>query len=154
MQDVTKHIISKDPETTEAIAAQIGQKLRGGETVVLVSDLGGGKTTFVRGLARGAGSSDKVASPTFTISKVYDAGRFAIHHFDFYRLQEAGVIASELAEVVGDPKAVVVTEWADVVQEVLPTERLTITITQTRDGDRELTLQAAAPLAYLLEGLE
>jgi tRNA threonylcarbamoyladenosine biosynthesis protein TsaE len=119
----------------------------------LVSDLGGGKTTFTRGLVRGAGSGDKVASPSFTISKVYTASHFEVHHFDFYRLQEAGVIANELAEVVGDPKIVTVIEWAKIVQHILPEKHLTLTITQAPDGSRELIFAYPQSLGYLMEGL-
>lgn len=128
--------------------------LRGGEVIELVSDLGGGKTTLVRGLARGAGSHDKVASPTFTISKVYKTGNFEVHHFDFYRLPEAGIVADELAEVLGDPQVVVVVEWGDIVQHVLPDKRLTIRLTQTPDGSRRITVTGPEALAYLLEGLQ
>jgi tRNA threonylcarbamoyladenosine biosynthesis protein TsaE len=138
-------------ESTEQLAEKVGQALKGGEVIELISDLGGGKTTFVRGLARGAHSKDKVASPTFTIGKVYETDKFTIHHFDFYRLSEAGVVADELAEVVGDPKAVVVIEWGDVVQHVLPQERITISITQTPDGARNFSFQAPAELAYVIE---
>lgn len=120
----------------------------------MVSDLGGGKTTLVRGLALGAGSHDKVASPTFTISKVYDCPDFEIHHFDFYRLPEAGVVADELAEVAGDPQVVVVVEWADVVQHVLPERRLTIRLTQTPEGNRELAFNCHKDLRYLLEAIQ
>jgi tRNA threonylcarbamoyladenosine biosynthesis protein TsaE len=128
--------------------------LRGGETIELISDLGGGKTTFVRGLARGAGSKDKVASPTFTISKVYVTDKFQLHHFDFYRLAEAGIVADELAEVIGDPKMVVIVEWGDIVQDVLPEERLTLAIAQTPDGHRSLTFTVPDSLTYLLEGVQ
>lgn len=108
----------------------------------------------MRGLARGAASRDKVASPTFTISKVYDCPNFQIHHFDFYRLPQAGIVADELAEVVGDPHIVVVVEWADVVQHVLPAQRLTVTFRQTPSGTRDLTFRAAAGAEYLLEALQ
>ena len=118
-----------------------------------MSDLGGGKTTFVRGLARGADSSDKVASPSFTISKVYATPNFEIHHFDLYRLSEPGVIADEMAEIVGDPQIVTVVEWADVVQHVLPADRLTISIKQTPEGDRAFEFHYPKHLAYLVEGL-
>jgi tRNA threonylcarbamoyladenosine biosynthesis protein TsaE len=151
---MTWQTISADSESTERIGEQIGKQLRGGEMIELISDLGGGKTTFTRGLARGAGSKDKVASPTFTISKMYDTGNLQIHHFDFYRLQEAGIVADELAEIIGDPKAVAVVEWGDVVQDVLPKERLTLTITQTPEGDRKLAFAYAESLAYLLEGVQ
>jgi tRNA threonylcarbamoyladenosine biosynthesis protein TsaE len=145
---------SADSETTESLAEKIGKQLRGGEVIELESDLGGGKTTFVRGLARGAGSKDKVASPTFTISKVYKAPAFEIHHFDFYRLQQPGIITDELAEVVDDPKAVVVVEWSGVVQHVLPKNRLTLHIAQTPEGSRVLTFDVPASLQYLLKEVE
>lgn len=139
---------------TEALAEKIGQALKGGEVIELASDLGGGKTTFVRGLARGAGSKDKVASPTFTISKEYRAPHFAIHHFDFYRLSDAGIVADELAEVVGDNQAVVVVEWAEVVKHVLPEKRLDITIEQTPTGSRRLTFRAPASLEYVIKAVQ
>ncbi len=132
----------------------MGSRLRGGEVLELVSDLGGGKTTFTRGLVRGAGSSDKVASPTFTISKEYMAPNFTISHFDFYRLDQAGIVADELAEVVHDPEYVTVVEWGEVVHDVLPADRLTVTIRQTADGSRDIACTYPASLTYLFEGLE
>lgn len=151
---MTWQINSTSTEATEQFAEKIGQALKGGEVIELISDLGGGKTTFTRGLARGAGSADKVASPTFTISKVYDTNTFQIHHFDFYRLQEAGIVADELAEVLHDPEVVTVVEWADVVQHVLPEDRLTIRIMQTPDGSRDITFTASPAVGYLLEAIK
>lgn len=128
--------------------------LKGGEVIELVSDLGGGKTTFTRGLVRGMGSEDKVASPTFTISKLYQAKGLEVHHFDFYRLGEAGIIADELAEVATDPTAVAVVEWGGVVQHVLPANRLTITFRPDPDGVRTLTFSCPNALNYLLEAVK
>jgi tRNA threonylcarbamoyladenosine biosynthesis protein TsaE len=141
-------------EQTEQLAEALGKQLSGGEVIELISDLGGGKTTFTRGLVRGLGSADIVASPTFTISKVYGAGKLEVHHFDFYRLSEPGIIADELAEVVGDPASVVVVEWADVVQHVLPDKRLTVVIEQTATGSRRLTFRAPESLMHLIEALQ
>lgn len=140
---------------TEAMAERIGRRLKGGEVIELSSDLGGGKTTFVRGLARGAGSGDVVGSPTFTLSKVYKAARLAIYHFDFYRLQEPGIMHQELAELVGDPQLVVVVEWSDVVRDVLPEKRLTITIERTAEAEdaRLMLIDCHEELAYLLEAI-
>jgi tRNA threonylcarbamoyladenosine biosynthesis protein TsaE len=145
---------STSSEATEQLAEKLGRALKGGEVIELVSDLGGGKTTFVRGLARGAGSKDSVSSPTFTISKVYDAQRFQIHHFDFYRLHEAGVVADEIAEVAHDPAIVTVVEWGDIVQHVLPTDRLTVRIAQTPEGSRELVFNVPTSLRYVIEALQ
>ena len=146
----TQQIISQSPTATEHLGERIGASLRGGEVIELISDLGGGKTTLVRGLARGMGSQDKVASPTFTISHEYHTGRLTLYHFDFYRLSEAGIVADELREVVGDPTAVVVIEWGELVADVLPADRLSLTIRATGETARELTFRYPAQLAYLI----
>jgi tRNA threonylcarbamoyladenosine biosynthesis protein TsaE len=135
------------------IAARIGQRLRGGEIIELISDLGGGKTAFVRGMVHGAGSTDNVASPTFTISREYHTPRFFVHHFDFYRLSDAGVIAEELAESLSDPLVVTVVEWGNVVNGVLPPDRLKLTIRPTGEHSRELYLTYPQKYAYLVEDL-
>lgn len=139
---------------TEQLAERLGSNLRGGEVIELVSDLGGGKTTFVRGLARGAGSRDRVASPTFTISREYEAPAFTIAHYDFYRLEQAGIVAAELAEVAGDSRYVVVVEWGEVVHDVLPKDRLTVRLQLTGETGRSLTFECPGMLAYLLEGVK
>jgi tRNA threonylcarbamoyladenosine biosynthesis protein TsaE len=138
---------------TEDLAAQLGKQLKGGEVIELISDLGGGKTAFVRGLARGLGSVDKVASPTFTLSREYYSQGLTLHHYDFYRLQEAGVMQHELQEAIHDPAGVVVIEWADAVAGVLPRERLSITIKATGETTRDLTFAYPQDLGYLVEGL-
>jgi len=147
--ELSRPIISHSPEDTEAIGIKLGSNLRGGETVELISDVGGGKTTFVRGLARGLGSKDLVASPTFTISRQYRAGDVTLYHFDFYRLIEPGIIAAELAEVVNDSKAVTVVEWGDIVKNVLPEKRITISFESTDEKIRKITFAYPTALAYL-----
>lgn len=149
-QEIVKQLTTASAADTEAFAAAMGKRLRGGEVIELVSDLGGGKTTFVRGLARGLGSTDRVASPTFTISQEYKAGKFTIYHFDFYRLHEAGIVAAELAEVANDPQAVVVVEWGDIVRDVLPPEKITIHIKATAEDARHMTLVYPKSLAYAI----
>ena len=147
----TWQIESTSSDDTERIAENVGRALRGGEVIELASDLGGGKTTFTRGLVRGMGSSDRVASPTFTLSRVYQAGSKQVHHFDFYRLPEPGLMREELAEVLNDPDIVTVVEWAEALHHTLPKERLTIAIAHTPTGARTLTFTAPQSLAYLLE---
>ncbi len=147
---------STDSSVTEQFGEQIGKLLRGGEVIELVSDLGGGKTTFVRGLARGMGSPDHVASPTFTISREYVAKGptlCTMVHFDFYRLADAGLMEHELNEVIGDPKIVTVVEWGKIIEHVLPPERLTIKF-EPIDGDqRKITMTYPYSLEYLVENL-
>lgn len=144
-------VVSANAEQTEALGESLGRRLRGGEVIELVSDLGGGKTTLVRGLARGAGSADHVSSPTFTMSKTYTAGQLQLHHFDFYRLNEPGIMADELAEIIDDPQNVAIIEWSDIVQHVLPDQRLTIRIKQTTEDERVFELYVPAAYSYLLQ---
>ncbi len=138
-------------EETEKIAESMGARLRGGETIELVSDLGGGKTTFVRGLARGAGSKNHVSSPTFKISNYYSAPTFDIAHYDFYRLQEPGLIAYELMEAQQDPKNVIVVEWGEIVEDVLPGEKIIVRITSNADDSRSITVTMPTKFQYLAE---
>lgn len=124
--------------------------LKGGEVIELISDLGGGKTTFVRGLAKGMGSNDKVASPSFTISREYKTGDLTLYHFDFYRLSDPGIVANELIEIISDQKAVVAVEWADIVEDVLPTNKLTVHINNMGENTRELIFEYPENLHYLI----
>lgn len=141
-------------DQTMSLAEKVGARLRGGECIELISDVGGGKTTFVRGLARGAGSLNHVASPTFTISKVYNAPNFKIVHFDFYRLPEAGLIEHEIEEAVQDGNDVVVVEWSNIVQQVLPDQRLQVEIVTAAENSRQITFTCPAELEYLIQEIE
>lgn len=122
---------------------KIGQMLKGGEVFELIGDVGAGKTTFVRGLAKGLGVTEQVQSPSFTINRVYDAlGGKRLVHYDFYRLDDPGIMADELDEVLHDKQAVVVIEWADVVVNVLPRDRLTLRISADGEDSRIVALEA------------
>lgn len=149
----TLKIASTNSEATEKLASRLTVNLKGGEVIELVGDLGGGKTTFVRGLARGLGSKAHVSSPTFKISNEYTDGRLQLHHFDFYRLTDPGLVANELAEVLGDPGIVTVIEWGQIVERVLPPQRLTISFTPTDETSRQLEFQYPDELGYVTEGI-
>jgi tRNA threonylcarbamoyladenosine biosynthesis protein TsaE len=137
-------------DNTLEIAMRIGRKLRGGEVIELVGDLGSGKTAFVRGLAEGIGSHDAVRSPSFTLSNHYRADKLTIRHFDFYRLEEPGIVEQELAEALEDPRAAVVVEWGGIAEAVLPPNRLTVRIKPTSETSRSLSFSCPNKLAYLL----
>lgn len=125
------------PADTERLGFVIGKKLQGGECIELVSDIGGGKTTFTRGLVRGIGSQDKVTSPTFTIGKQYTSKDLICYHFDFYRLNDPGLVAEELAEALADEKAIKVIEWAESVTDALPKDRIIMHLDRVRDSSDE-----------------
>jgi tRNA threonylcarbamoyladenosine biosynthesis protein TsaE len=146
----TWEIISTSLDRTLEIAAQVGHKLKGGEVIELVSDLGGGKTVFVKGVARGMGVKDIVGSPSFTISSEYKVGDLTLHHFDFYRLGEAGLMTNTLGDVLGDPQAVIAVEWADLVTTTLPADRLKVHIRAKDENSRHLKFTYPAHMTYLI----
>ena len=146
-------ISSQSSEETEAIAAKLAPLLRGGETIELQSDLGGGKTTFVRGLVKALGSSAHVSSPTFMISKEYEAPRFRIVHFDFYRLLAAGDVSEALREASLDDGTVCLVEWGDIVDDVLPADRIIVGIERTADNEDGRVIKISSPDSVLMEGL-
>lgn len=129
---------------TQALAEVIGRVVKGGDVFELTSDLGGGKTTFTKGFARGMGITEVVQSPTFNISLIHKgANNLELHHFDFYRLTEAGVMRAELAESLEQPNAVVVIEWGDIVHDILPENRVTINLSVPTEESRIITITCA-----------
>ena len=117
--------------------------------IELVSDLGGGKTAFVRGLAQGMGIVDMVHSPSFTISNVYKGHNLTLYHLDFYRLKTPGIMQNELAEFINDRQAVTAVEWAEIVEDILPADRLTVEIDALTETGRQITFKYSPKLNYL-----
>lgn len=152
-QNLIKQIVTNNPEDTIQLAEKIGQRVIGGEVIELVSDLGGGKTTFVRGLAKGMGSDELVHSPSFTLSNTYKAKGLWLYHFDFYRLEEPGIVRNELDELIGDDKAVIVIEWAAIVEDILPNDKLNVTIQTIGETVRSVRLSYPREREYLVAGI-
>lgn len=96
---------------TEAAGQELGRRLRPGDLVLLKGELGAGKTTFVRGMARGVGSAALVASPTFQLVRIYP-GRVQLAHVDLYRLEKDDEVRDVGLDELLDAGAVVI-EWGD-----------------------------------------
>ena len=146
-------LVSNSSAQTIKIAAGLASRLRGGEVIELISDVGGGKTTFVKGLARGLGYGGLVSSPSFTLNQQYKGIHLTLQHFDFYRLDDAGVMASQLAESISAPNSVVVIEWAGIAEAVLPAKRLAIAFRVLSINRRQLQLKTPAALDYLIKNI-
>lgn len=140
----------------ETIARRLGKAVKGGEVLELVGDVGAGKTTFTKAFALDLGIQETIQSPTFTISNTYQArDSLELRHYDFYRLHDAGVMRDELAEALEDPTVVTVIEWSEIVQSVLPEDRLTITFSPVEDDTRSLVFSAGGPSSKkLLEAIQ
>lgn len=139
-------------EVMIAFGESIGKQLRGGEVLELSGDVGTGKTTFTKGVAKGLLINEVVQSPTFTISRVYQArNNLQLFHYDFYRLKEAGIMREELAESLKDPLAVIVLEWDETVSDLLPDERtMRLEIAYTDEQERQVKISMPKPLDYVL----
>jgi tRNA threonylcarbamoyladenosine biosynthesis protein TsaE len=119
-------LTSTSATQTRAIGVALGSQLRAGDVVVLTGDLGTGKTVVAQGIATALGVEEPVVSPTFTLVREYE-GRLPFRHLDVYRLdhvQEA--IDLGLAEMLDD--GVVVIEWGEGVAELLPLDRVEVTL--------------------------
>ena len=144
-----------DTEAMEAFGARLAACTKGGEAIYLHGDLGAGKTTLVRGFMRALGYTGAVKSPTYTLVEPYELGTRRAYHFDLYRLGEP-----EELEYMGirdylDGEAVLLVEWPQRGEGVLPAADLDITIEYAESG-RNLTFEShgerGCSLAGCLEG--
>ena len=131
-------IVTRGPEETASLGTLLADMLRAGDLVFLRGELGAGKTTLVRSIARALGVDGPVTSPTFTVAQRYE-GRLPVAHMDAYRLggpddEEAELLADELGG-----GAVAFVEWPDAVADILPVPRLRIELRHL-GGDHRLVL--------------
>ncbi|GJM39385.1 MAG: tRNA threonylcarbamoyladenosine biosynthesis protein TsaE [Acidimicrobiales bacterium] len=132
------------PTQTRALAAALVALVDDGDLLMLVGDLGAGKTAFTQGLAAALGVTEPVTSPTFTLANRYE-GRLVVNHLDAYRI-EAIEEAQDLALIELLEDGVTLIEWGDVILPALPEDRLDVRITfGTGDDDREFVLGAVGP---------
>jgi tRNA threonylcarbamoyladenosine biosynthesis protein TsaE len=121
------------PEQTEALAAELAQRLAVGDVVTVAGELGSGKTTFVRGACQALGVRERVTSPTYTIGHRYHGDGGAISHLDLYRFE--GVSPAEWGDL--EPYfdgAIAFVEWPEAGEGVLPPPRYAVRLRHAGDG--------------------
>ena len=134
--------ITKSTEETFEVGRRIGADLKGGEIIALIGEMGAGKTTFVQGLAKGLGVKNKIVSPTFILMRSY-MGKLNLYHLDLYRLEgniEDHVKNLGLFDIWRDEKNVVVVEWAEKIQNILPKETIWIKFESIDEDQRKISL--------------
>jgi tRNA threonylcarbamoyladenosine biosynthesis protein TsaE len=131
--------ISYSEEDTVRFAGSLASQLLSGDIIALEGDLGAGKTSFTKGLAKGLGVTRTVNSPTFTIIKEYQ-GRLPLYHMDVYRVSESEEDLGFDEYFEGD--GVTVIEWAHLIKAQLPEELLVIHIYRLDDYSRRFVLEA------------
>lgn len=135
----TYEIVTHSEKETMTIAETIANLLQRGDVLTLDGNLGTGKTTFTKGLAKGLQIKRAVTSPTFTIVKEY-TGILPLYHMDAYRLENSNEDIGFDEYFYGN--GICVVEWAQFIEEYLPENRLQITLTFLNQDDRKITFQA------------
>jgi tRNA threonylcarbamoyladenosine biosynthesis protein TsaE len=106
-----------------------------------LGELGGGKTQFVKGLAKGLGIKDEITSPTFTYEKIYQGSKLTLYHFDLYRENEIDPdIRLLLSEAISDPEGVVAVEWADRARNFWPKKYELYQFVWKGENEREISV--------------
>jgi tRNA threonylcarbamoyladenosine biosynthesis protein TsaE len=141
----TLNINIKNIDDTDKFAQNIAKIIAGtGGLICLYGDIGAGKTTFVKHLAKYLDIKEKVTSPSFVILNEYHSGKISLYHFDLYRLEREGLesILDELHEYTENEKALAIIEWAEFSSGDLPENRLEIEIKYIDENQRELFIKA------------
>ena len=120
-------ILHSEQEVTE-YGIRLGEEAMPGQVIALTGDLGAGKTTLTKAIARGLGVSEMITSPTFTIVKEYRSGRLPLFHFDVYRIGDIDEMYELGYEEYFYGDGLCVIEWADLIEELIPEDALRISI--------------------------
>jgi tRNA threonylcarbamoyladenosine biosynthesis protein TsaE len=144
-------LTTRSPQETMDLAYKLAKQLKRGTIITLEGELASGKTTFTKGFGKGLGISQAINSPTFTISKIYE-GEFPLIHIDAYRLEG---IDQELGfeEFFNDDWMVVV-EWAQYIEKLLPYNCVAIKFTVVDDETREIRIKVPTELESLIKELK
>ena len=144
------HLISRSPADTLALGERIGKAVEAGDLLALYGGLGAGKTVLVKGIVRGLGGDpDRVTSPTFVLMVRHEA-RLPLFHFDAYRLRDSRDMLEIGAEEVFYGDGVTVVEWAERVQDILPSDRLDVHVDVIAESERQVRLLATGPRSAAL----
>lgn len=143
-------IISTSVEQTQSYAERMARCAEGGDVILLVGDLGAGKTHFTQGFARGLELADVPTSPTFNLVCEYSGGRLPLYHFDLYRLESADELDDIDYYGITEGDGVSLVEWGDKFDEAAPDDYLLLDFAVRADGVRAIEVTATGPRAYAL----
>ncbi len=136
-------MISHSEKETEELGMKFGSSLRRGDLVSLVGSLGAGKTVFAKGIAKSLGISEAIVSPTFTLVQEYE-GREKLYHLDLYRLSGEDEFESMGGEDFLYPDGITLIEWAEKIEEMMPSDAFTVTISILSDGTRDISIKGGS----------
>lgn len=137
-------IQTKNEQQTMSVAEKLGKTLIVPQVISLVGDLGAGKTTFAKGIAKGLGIEKMVTSPTFTILNEYLDNKIKMYHFDMYRLEsedEARAVGFENYFDLASLDGITLVEWAENTNGILPEKYLQVTLEKLGDDERKIIIE-------------
>lgn len=134
-----KKIFLENEESTKKIGEIIGEKLFNGAILCLNGDLGAGKTTLTKSIAKALRIDEDITSPTFTIVNEYTEGSIPLYHFDVYRIGEADEMYDIGFDEYINSDGVCIIEWSSIIRDILPKERLEINLNYSGMG-REMEI--------------
>jgi len=137
-------------DATQGLAAAFAKTIQSGDVLCLQGDLGAGKTTFTQFLCSALKVEDYVTSPTFNIMNTYE-GTLPIYHFDVYRISEPDEMYEIGFEEYLYGKGVCIVEWANLVEELIPTSAVWMTISLAVTGERTLVIEGSELFLTRLE---
>ena len=132
-------IKTNNAKETQQLGRLIGESLVGGEIIAMTGDLGAGKTTMTKSIAKGLNIDEHITSPTFTIVNEYD-GRLKLFHFDVYRIGDIEEMYDIGYEEYFYSGGVCIIEWANLIEEILPEDTINIEISTLDENKREFTI--------------
>lgn len=132
--------ISNTLKDTEEIAYKVANNLQGNEIILLEGDLGAGKTTFTKSLAKALGVKEHITSPTFTLVNEYYSGKFTLYHFDMYRLEDADEALEIGLDDYFNNNAISIIEWPERIANLIPKQHILIKIEKIDDNSRKFII--------------
>ena len=138
--------IAKSEQDTERLGSALASVLPPGTVIGLVGPLGAGKTRLVQAVATALGvPAGRVTSPTFVLVNEYRGGRLPVYHFDTYRLKDDDEFLNLGPDEYFDSAGLTFVEWADRVTNLLPPDRLEVTIKPVSETERHMTVRGTSP---------
>jgi len=148
----TLTILLSDMAATDKLGKAIAAGLRAGDTVALKGDLGAGKTTLARAILRGLGVTEDVPSPSFTLVQEYETPKFAVRHYDFYRLESAREIDELGIDDALDDSAVLI-EWPERAEDRIARDALRVSLSASGETARKVEIEGPSRWADVFKAV-
>ncbi len=138
-------ITTKNTEETAKIGEILAREMKTGQVICLQGDLGGGKTTFTKGFAKGLGIKQNITSPTFVLMKEYLVNTqniYKFYHLDCYRIKDSKDVAElGLTDIMNNLNNIVIIEWAEKIADILPKNCLHIQFEFVDENTRKISIK-------------